>query len=118
MKTRTWVLLLGGLFLLLAGLTARQYLGAEPAAEAEIWVDGVLTATLELSEDRVLTVESREGWNQVTVRDGRVSVTAASCPDGDCLRCGAQNSGPPIVCLPNRVSIRFTDTAGVDGVVR
>jgi hypothetical protein len=45
-------------------------------------------------------------------------VTAASCPDGDCVRCGAQNSGPPITCLPNRLTIRFSASGGVDGVAK
>ena len=52
------------------------------------------------------------------VSDGKIAVTAASCPDADCVRCGPQNSGPPIVCLPNRVSIRFSENGEVDGAVR
>ena len=63
-------------------------------------------------------IETDRGWNLLTVSGGRVAVTAASCPDGDCLRCGAQNSGPPIVCLPNRLSVQFSDDGGLDGVVR
>ena len=35
-----------------------------------------------------------------------------------CVRCGARNADPPIVCLPNRVSIRFSEAGAVDGVVR
>ncbi len=118
LRTCVWVLLLGAVFLLLAGLTAWQYLSAKPARTAELWVDGVLTQTLDLSVDGEYRIESAEGWNQLTVSGGKLAVTAASCPDADCVRCGAQNSGPPIVCLPNRVSIRFTDSGGVDGAVR
>ena len=118
MKTKHWVLLLGGVFLLLAGIVLFQHLSARPAAKAEIWADGALYRTLELSEDATLRVETERGWNEIQVKDGRISVTAASCPDGDCVRCGAKNSGAPIVCLPNRLSIRFSDDGGVDGVVR
>ena len=118
MKTKHWILLLGAVFLVLAGTVLLQHLGAKPAARAEIWVDGNLYRTLELSEDDSIRVETDRGWNQLEVRDGRISVTAASCPDGDCVRCGAKNAGAAIVCLPNRLSIRFTDDGGVDGVVR
>ena len=118
LKTRTWILLLAAVFLALAGIVAWQYFGARPAGTAEVWADGELVRTLDLSEDGEYRVETDRGWNLLTVSDGRVAVTAASCPDADCVRCGPQNSGPPIVCLPNRVSIQFSDPGTVDGVVR
>ena len=118
MKTKHWILVLAAVFLLLAGTVLVQGLTAKPAAQAEIWVDGELFRTLELSEPQTLRVETERGWNELEIRDGKISVTAASCPDADCVRCGAKNSGAPIICLPNRVSVRFSDDAGVDGVVR
>ena len=118
MKTKTWILILGAVFLVLAAAAAVQHLGAKPAAAAQVYVDGALREPLDLSRDRVLRVETDYGWNEITVRDGRVCVTAASCRDGDCIRCGAKHSGAPIVCLPNRLSIRFTDDGGLDGVAR
>lgn len=118
MKTRYWVLLLGAVFLILAGLTARQYFGAKPAAQARVWADGELVRTLDLSEAGEYRIESAEGWNIVTVSGGKAAVTAASCPDGDCVRCGGKNTNPPIVCLPNRVSVQFSDSGDLDGVVR
>lgn len=118
MRTRSWVLLLGALFLLLAGITAWQYAAAKPAAAAELWADGKLIRTVDLSTDGEYRIESAEGWNELRVRDGKLAVVAASCPDGDCVRCGPRNADPPIVCLPNRVSIRFTEAGSVDGVVR
>ena len=118
MKTKHWILLLGALFVLLVGIVAVQRLTARPAARAEVYVDGALYASLDLSEDRNLRVETGRGWNELEVKDGKLAVVAASCPDGDCVRCGAANAGAPIVCLPNRLSIRFTDNQGYDGVVR
>ena len=118
MKTRTWILLLSALFLVLAGIVAWQYLSAKPSGGAEVWSDGQLVRTLDLSADGEYRVETERGWNVLTVSGGKVAVTAASCPDGDCVRCGRRNSGPPIVCLPNRLSIRFSEQNGIDGVVR
>lgn len=118
MKTKTWVVLLLLVFLILAGIVAWQYLGKKPAAAAQVWADGQLAETLDLSEDGEYRIETDRGWNLLTVSGGKVAVTAASCPDADCIRCGPQNSGPPIVCLPNRLSIQFSDPGTVDGVVR
>ena len=118
MKTRSWILLLAAVFLILAGIVAWQFFGAKPTAAAQVWADGKLVQTLDLSEDGEYRIETARGWNLLTVSGGRIAVTAASCPDGDCVRCGPKNSGPPIVCLPNRVSIQFSDDGGIDGVVR
>ena len=118
MKTKSWILLFGAVFLILAGIVAWQYLGAKPAGSAKIYADGMLVRIVNLSKDGAYRVESAEGWNELTVRDGRLAVTAASCPDGDCVRCGWRSADPPIVCLPNRVSIRFTEAGELDGVVR
>lgn len=118
MKTKTWVLLLFALFLVLSGVVAWQYLGAKPAGTAQVWADGELVRTLDLSVDGEYRIETDRGWNVLTVQDGKLAVTAASCPDGDCVRCGSRNADPPIVCLPNRLSIRFSDPGEVDGVVR
>ena len=118
MRTRSWALLLGAVFLILAGLALWQSLSAKPAGSAAVYADGVLARTIDLSAEGEYRVESAEGWNLLTVQDGKLAVTAASCPDGDCVRCGPRNSDPPIVCLPNRVSIRFTEAGEIDGVVR
>lgn len=118
MKTRTWILSLAALFLALAGIVAWQYLGKRPVAAAQVWADGKLLQTIDLSQDGEYRIETGRGWNLLTVSDGKVAVTAASCPDADCVRCGPQNSGPPIVCLPNRLSIQFSEQGDVDGVVR
>lgn len=118
MRTRSWALLLGAVFLILAGLTALQYLGAKPTAQALVYADGALVRTIDLSVDGVYRIESAEGWNELRVTEGKLAVTAASCPDGDCIRCGEKHSNPPIVCLPNRISIRFSEAGEVDGVVR
>ena len=118
LKTRVWILLLGSLFCLLLALVLLQRTAARPAPRAEVWVEGRLERTLDLSEDGVYRIETPRGWNELTVRDGKVAVTAASCPDGDCIRCGLQNSGPPITCLPNRLTIRFSHSPEVDGVAR
>ena len=74
-------------------------------------------ARLDLSADTRLRVDYAGGWNILVVENGAIQVEEASCPDGDCMRQGAKSGGAPIICLPNHLSIRFTDE-GYDGVSR
>ena len=70
MKTRTWILVLAAVFLALAGFVAWQYLGKQPVAAAQVWADGRLVETLDLSEDGEYRIETDRGWNLLTVSGG------------------------------------------------
>ncbi len=117
MKNRTWILLIGVLLVLSLGLSALLLMGGSDAGYAEIWSEGKLLYTLDLRMDTQITVTTEQGSNTVTVKDGRIAVTAATCPDHYCMHRGYCAGGLQIVCLPNQLEIRFTDDQGVDGVV-
>ena len=71
-------------------------------------VNGQVTGVYPLSEDRVLT--AGEG-NRFEIREGKVRMTHADCPDGTCLKSGAVGRpGETIVCLPNRLSLTIENT--------
>ena len=110
MKTKYWILLFLLLALVLGGLTLLLHGGGRAAGYAEVYLDGQLYRTVPLAVGQSFTVESARGSNTVTVKDGKIAVTHASCPDQYCVQRGFQNSGAPIICLPNRLVIRFTDT--------
>lgn len=117
MKNKTWILLfaaIAAVCAVLSGLLMRQ---TDAAAYAQIYQDGELLKTVDLSQPQCFTVKNGEAYNTITVEDGKISVTEASCPDHYCIKRGQQNSGVPIVCLPNRLVIRFTDSGGIDAVV-
>lgn len=116
MKNKTWILLIGILLLACVGLSAVLLSGGR-AGYAEIWSEGKLLYTLDLNVDTEITVQTEAGSNTITVKDGKIAVTAATCPDHYCMHRGFCSGGLQIVCLPNRLEIRFTDTQGVDGVV-
>lgn len=118
MKTRSWILLFSALAVLCAALSALIFLGATPAATAVIYSDGEAVQTLDLSADGEYRIAFSDGWNVLTVKDGKVSVTAASCATQDCVHHAPANAGAPIVCLPNRLVIRFTDSAALDAMLR
>lgn len=118
MKTKVWILGLAVVLALCAALSAWVLRPGQQALWAEIWSDGRLVETVSLLTDRVLTVESDYGSNVITVRDGKIAVTQADCPDGYCMARGYCDRGVDIVCLPNRMVIRFVAEQDVDGVVK
>ena len=74
-----------------------------------VMVDGRLFATYSLSQDtevEIRTGENGENVNLLVIRDGKASVTHASCPDGICAaHRPISRNGESIVCLPHRVAI-------------
>lgn len=116
MKTKTWIVLLAAVLALCTGLSLWLLLPGEDAARAEIWSDGELLYVLDLATEQSLTVSSDYGANTVTVRDGAIAVTEADCPDRYCMDRGFCSGGSQIICLPNRLVIRFVGEQAVDGV--
>ncbi|MDY3225191.1 MAG: NusG domain II-containing protein [Candidatus Faecousia sp.] len=118
MKTKTWILLLSGLLLisLLAGFFV---LRRQPdAALAEISSGGKVVKTVNLRENQQFTITAGNGGvNVVTVQNGKIAVTEASCPDHYCMKRGFCASGTDIVCLPNKLVIHFLGAQIVDGAV-
>ncbi len=115
MKTRYWLLILAGV-LLACGVAASVFLFCAPATHAQILSDGKILRTVDLRVDQEFTVTNGSGYNVVTVRDGKIAVTNASCPDEYCMRRGWCSGGMQIVCLPNAMIIRFTGEPEIDGV--
>ena len=83
---------------------------------AEIYVDGRLMYTLDLSKvTEEYTIELPH--NTVLVGEGEISMLSADCPDQICVRQGVIRNGiQPIICLPNRVEIRIVKDSGIDAV--
>ena len=84
--------------------------------------DGTVIGTYPLSVDReveIVTGENGEERNLLVIKDGKATVTAATCPDGICTsHKPISREGESIVCLPNRVEVRIVGSSDVDFVVR
>ena len=118
MKTKYWILLFAAVLLICVGLSIPMLLPGDAATHAEIISDGKLLQTLDLRIDREFQVsDGGAGYNLLTVKDGKIAVTEASCPDHYCMHRGYCNSGTDIVCLPNRLVIHFVNDETVDFVV-
>lgn len=90
----------------------------QSAAYAQVYLNGELIKTLPLDQDQTFTVRDTY-YNEITVKDGAVCVTAADCPGEDCVHSGSiRTDGRVIVCLPNGLEIRVvSDVSDVDFVV-
>ncbi len=113
MKTKTWMIIMIIVIAALA-LLCLPLLKQEEAQFARILSKGRQIALVDLSENQEFTVDEK---NTVTVRDGKIAVTWADCPDHYCMKRGWCSGGTPIVCLPNRLTIEFVGQQGVDGAV-
>ena len=79
----------------------------------EIVQDGAVLYTFDLrrAEDREIRIASADGgYNLIVINSGTICISEADCPDQTCVRSGKLKSGYlPIVCLPHRLIVRFTE---------
>ena len=117
MKSKYWAVLIGLILLLCIGASLFLMGEKAPAAMAEIRSDGTLIRTVSLTDNQEFTVPFPGGFNTVTVKDGKIAVTGADCPDGYCMERGFCSSGTPIVCLPHKLVIEFVGEQEIDGLI-
>ena len=115
MKTRTWILLIAAAAAVCLGLSALLLMNGDDVVYAQISSGGKIVKTVNLQAEQQFTVTGENGGsNTITVRGGRIAVTEADCPDHYCMERGFCGGGTPIVCLPNRLVIRFLGEQSVD----
>lgn len=118
MKTKHWIVIFASVAVICAVLTALFFLGGEEKTVALVYSDGKLVQTVDLTENGQYRIEFGQEWNLLTVENGKIRVSAASCDKDDCVHCGARNHGAPIVCLPNRLVIEFSGGSTLDAVMK
>lgn len=117
MKSKYWAIAFGVVLVVCLGISFLLTNG-DPAAQAEISSEGSVIRIVDLNVDQEFTVTTDSGSNTITVRDGKIAVTSADCPDGYCVDRGFCNSGTQIVCLPHRLVIRFLNARDIDSITQ
>ena len=121
MKNRTWAFLFA--CLIAALLLVWKLLPGGAGNQVEIIQNGTLVQTIQLPRTgapETIEISGPAGGNTVEISENGVRVVSADCPDQICVAHGylREDTGP-IVCLPNRLVVRFagdTKETGVDAV--
>lgn len=96
-----------GLALLLWG--GMYLMRKDDYGSVRITVDGKEYGSYSLAKDQVINIGST---NVCEIKDGKVKMTKASCPDHLCMKQNAVgNHGGTIVCLPNKIVIEGVKAA-------
>jgi hypothetical protein len=102
------IFIIGILALVAIGVAALFLLRGEGIA-VRVEVDGTVTGTYPLSVDReveIITGQNGEERNILVIKDGKATVTTATCPDGICAaHKPISRQGESIICLPHKVVI-------------
>lgn len=110
--------------ILLAGLAYLYTLiiGNAKGSRVVVNVEGQEYGTFPLNENKEIDVKIKDGYNIIIIRDGKVSIKDADCPDKYCVNQGKINkSGESIICLPHKMSVSISasdEGSGTDAVAR
>ena len=116
MKSKYWIMLVALALTVCLGLSAWLLRPGAPKKTVTVVQDGVVTQVLDLRRDQILELTGANGGtNTVEVKDGKVAVTHASCPDHVCMAMGWCDGGLPIACLPNGLILSFPTGSDTDG---
>lgn len=82
---------------------------SEKAGKIEVVIDGRTEYTYPLDKDGEYDIENDKFINVIVVKDGRVSMKEADCPDKLCVKQGAiSKNGQSIICLPHKLVVKIT----------
>lgn len=95
----------------------RLFAGDEQAEYVMVRKNGEVVETYDLREDRV--VKLNDGSNTMEIKQGKVKMTEADCPDKLCVHQRAiSKNNESIICLPNQIVLQIVsqDESGLDAV--
>lgn len=126
MKNRIWIIIFSVVAVLCLAIWLFFSNISSPSRVVGIYKDGSLVEKIDLNSvtgEREITLSGDLGDNVILVSNGRIEMKSADCPDKLCVEHGELKvSSSPIVCLPNKVVIKFENsTDGADartGAVR
>lgn len=119
MKNRIWVVVFSVAVLLCLGVWLFISNVSSQSKVVGIYKDGSLVEKIDLNSvtgEREITLSGEYGDNVILVSNGQIKMKSADCPDKICVEHGElKSSSSPIVCLPNKMVIKFEDsTDGAD----
>ena len=119
MTNRIWIIVFSVVALLCLAIWLFISNASSQSKVVGIYKDGSLVEKIDLNSvtgEREITLSGDFGDNVILVSNGRIEMKSADCPDKLCVKHGElKSSSSPIVCLPNKVVIKFEEnTDGAD----
>ncbi len=93
--------------------TAIIFLKKDEERFVHIYKDNLAVGVYPLNRDRVIRLDEH---NTVGIKDGKVRMLKADCPDKLCVKQGAGDV-LPIVCLPNQVVVEIRSRNAERGLI-
>jgi len=80
-------------------------------SKVTVTIDGKVYGNYNIYENQEITIETEEGVNILTIKDGKAYVTYADCPDKICVNMPSVSEDYPgiIVCLPHKLAIEISE---------
>jgi len=120
MKTRLLIIIAAAVFILgLGGCLLVLLMPKKQAVQIRHGAEVLYTFDLTQEPDRTFEIKTADGANTIEIKDGRICVSEADCPDKTCVRMGwLDSAATPVVCLPHHLVIEYTDggESAVDAV--
>ena len=119
---RQRILIAVAVVVFVAGIACCLLLLFAPPKQSKVLIkrDNEVLYSLDLSteKNRTFVIPYGDSSNTIEIKDGRIRVKEAQCPDKTCVHTGwLSSSAMPIVCLPNHLVISFADSEGeVDAI--
>lgn len=114
MKNRIWIIIFSLSVLVCAVCWLLISNAPSQSKTVGIYQNGSLIEKIDLNSvtaEREITLSGEYGTNTISISHGHIEMKSAECPDKLCVNHGELKSGgTPIVCLPNRVVIKFEDS--------
>lgn len=106
MKKRDCILAAAILLLAFAIILWYKIFPPQKGQEVVVEVDGSPYQTYSLTENGRYRIETRWGYNILTIEDGMADITEADCPDEICVReRKISKEGETLVCLPHKLVV-------------
>ncbi|MBU5455037.1 NusG domain II-containing protein [Caproiciproducens sp. MSJ-32] len=88
---------------------------------AEITIAGETYKTIPLSNHKgedIIKIETEDGYNIVLVKDNKIGIIDADCPDKVCMNPQyIEKAGESLVCLPHKVMIEIKGISDDDVIL-
>lgn len=121
LKTRTWIIIIL-IFFVCSGCALIMLTRLDTGTIAIIESPNqTYNIDLNSASNQEIVIHSEYGTNTVIIKDGKIRMIDADCPDRICVNTGWTNSPAlPIVCLPHKVTVTIKKIKNddIDAVVQ